>query len=1105
MSTFSLIRREIDVEEKISEILKNFVEKKFHGITIKRVERQYERGLEGRRADIAVIKDDDLPLMIIETKKKYEVRGFRAEKRFIATSDEVLGQAFAYAAILKKNGIYVPFVATANESQIAVFEVPEDIDKHVDWRAIEKREYSKVLPKDYIYGVLRAKHLILHTQVRFAEDFFANILDIITGIYAKKYKIEERRQELHWILIEDLRGFVDFLTPFVRDAIAPNNTYRSDLAKLVEEYAESRGYKPEPEQLAREMAYVLMNKIVFYKVLEYHYGFDRKLDPLYSKGMVRTVSEYLKKLNELFEYAIQRTGDFEAIFRTGIYDNIDFVENEEVLKALDWLIELIDRYSIERFGDVVGYVYEDLIPAEERHMLGQFYTPKPVAELIVKWAVKSPDDRVLDPGCGSGTFLVEAYKMLAELKLKKPAKEVKYVSYDAHRQILEQLVGIDINEFPAHLTAMNLAMRNPKVPSSNINVIVVDFFSIVPGKVLIPSYRVKTVEGEKLVEVALKDFDAVVGNPPYTRWTEIPEPTKSLIMERCGNVIAKYNLTPQIARGVEPGIYVYWIIHATNFLKEGRRLGMIISDSWLQTEYGKSFFRYLLDHYKIHAIIDISARVFPVPLIGACIILLERCSNNTERNSNAVAFVYLDLTKGSLEIDKLLEIVEEREQLLKGSNQSVQTITFPSGARALVKVYKQGDLYGYEGRLINLLFSTDDVLSKIKENPLAVKLSAYFEPSFGNILYLYLTSKGVVKGVRNVGGEEFFYLTEENVRKYGIPSEYLHPLLPSSDYMKFFTFTEADWEKIKSGGGESYLFLAHKPRNELPESVRRYIELGERDANQGGIVLTKGKNKGKAVAKSTASQTRREHRKYFYDWYDLGGVLEAPIYIARGTRYWVRFVLSKFSCALDDRILALIPKQGVKLDETELKALLAYLNSSFGQLQAEAKGRTAGGVAILELDVKPLGDFLVLDVKKLPRDTVEKLAKLFDKLEEEARRLGGADEVENVFGSELAKELTGKDVKPGIDGFFNTIIKEIDYEVAKILGLEDVVEVVRSLVLDMVRRRLARAGEARPSALKGSEEPAELRRPKRRSRSSSEGSTGITRRLDEWMRGENKK
>ncbi len=66
-----VIRREIDVEERIAEILKRFVGKRFNGVTVTEVARQYDRELEGRKADIAVLKDDSKPLLLIETKKKY--------------------------------------------------------------------------------------------------------------------------------------------------------------------------------------------------------------------------------------------------------------------------------------------------------------------------------------------------------------------------------------------------------------------------------------------------------------------------------------------------------------------------------------------------------------------------------------------------------------------------------------------------------------------------------------------------------------------------------------------------------------------------------------------------------------------------------------------------------------------------------------------------------------------------------------------------------------------------------------------------------------------------------------------------------------------------
>jgi len=76
-------------------------------------------------------------------------------------------------------------------------------------------------------------------------------------------------------------------------------------------------------------------------------------------------------------------------------------------------------------------------------------------------------------------------------------------------------------------------MRNPKAPSTKLNVVVEDYFNIKPGQKRLRPYRVKGVEGERSAEISFKDFDAVVGNPSYTRWTEISE----TIRERIENFI----------------------------------------------------------------------------------------------------------------------------------------------------------------------------------------------------------------------------------------------------------------------------------------------------------------------------------------------------------------------------------------------------------------------------------------------------------------------------------------------------------------------------------------------------------------------------------------
>jgi len=1087
-------RSEFDVESKIAGVLERFVGQKFNGVTITLVKRQYE--VEGRKADIAVLKEDEKPLLIIETKMKKERGGsWSVERHFIPTSEDVIGQAVSYASLLKRRGVYVPFIATANERQLALFSVPENIEDLVDWDAVGRRDYGRVV-KDF--HKFRKENLILHKpHGPFSEEFFKELLDTLTGIYAMKYSVGEKRQEWHWLVLEDLRGFVDFLAPFIEQAIAGEGRFKDSIAVKLGEYQEKTGYKPTPQQLAREMAYVLLNKIVFYKVLERYHKLPR-LGPLYEEGVVKTCSEYLKRLREYFGKAVEATSDFQAVFETGIYDEVDLVENEEVLKAIDWLIRLIESYKIERLGDVVGFIYEDLIPGEERHQLGQFYTPKPIAELIVKWCVRSPDDRVLDPGCGSGTFLVEAYKRLAELKLKKPWSEVKHVPGDVHRQILRQLYGVDLNEFPAHLTAMNLAMKNVRAPSPEMYVFVRDYFTIMPGQQVLTPYKVRTVKGEKPVEVVFKDFDAVVGNPPYTRWTEIPENTQNRILDFLKKTISKYGLTPQVSRGVEPGIYVYWIMHSTGFLKEGGRLGMIISDSWLQTDYGVGFFKFLLDNYKVHAVIDISARVFPVPLIGACIILLEKASNPVERESNNVVFMYLDLTRGSMDVDAILKL--EQEVKTKLTTGQLLLKEFPSGVKALIKTYTQGELSKYEGKVINLIFGASDILNYLKQSGLVVELSKYFEPSYGNILYLYLASVGKVRGVRNVGGEGFFYLTEDRVRNHNIPQEYLYPLLPSSRYLRFFTYTRNDWEELRRESAECYLFLCHKPRSELPESVRRYIQLGEGPNAQIRLRRRPGELEGRPVSESQAAQTRLRYRNIFFDWYDLGGVVETPIIASYYAQYWHRFTLTTYNVACDADIITFVPRQGIAFNSEELKALLVYLNSSFTKLYLEANGRSTGGGA-LAIETNILSDLPILDVKKLPREGVERLAQLFDRLESEARRFGGADVVENVFGSKLAKELTSRgDVRPGVEGLFNTVIREIDYEVARVLGLEHLVETVRALVIDLARRRLSRAGEARREAIKGMERLPGVERPRKRRRRESVASEG-QRRLDEFSGG----
>jgi type I restriction-modification system DNA methylase subunit len=1090
-----MYRRERPLQDELYRLIANIARgKRFAGLTLSV---QTEFPIDTRRADVAVLREPEgVPILIIETKRKVERGGYyKGEERFDPYGRAVLGQALSYAALIKEKYSLpaTPAFATANRDAIVLFSPVREPRKYLNWEAVEAGEYESALdPRAYVS--LIHEHYLLDEKNPLREELLQYVLDQVARIWQREVLPETIRKKPGEWLLGKLRYFVDSLSRYyVEDMLRTRLTTDERFAADLNVLAVKAGYKngladvvgedySRVGTLARMMVYVLMNKVIFYKVLERHYNL-KELKPILRDNPEISSAKYLALLNQRFREAIERTGDFEQIFITGLFDHIVLPEERGALNEVDELIQLLSEIEIERLGDIIGYIYEELIPAEERHRMGQFYTPQPIAELIAKWCINgNPSALVLGPGCGSGTFEVEAYWLLSYLKTGR--RRGIPPGSDVHRSILKQIYALDINPFPAQLTAMNLAMKNVRAPTTEANIFAADFFSIIPGQKFIAPYPVMTPSGPRHKEVVFPEgFDVVMGNPPYTRWTEIPRDVQKKIEERLGDFLTKYNLRADVKRGREPGLYVYFIMHAHKFLKPGGRLGMIISDSWLQTAYGVDFGRYLLENFKVKALIDISARVFPVPLIGTCIILLEKPVPGENVKDNKCVFMYLHIPKGgALNVENVLWAINNPKKAKE---------------RYWIKIYRQGDI-PKDKRWLDLLFGPSEILEAIKQSPFIKKLSDYFEPARGNTGWSVWAIKH--GGRPDVGGNEFFYLTEERARELGIPQEFLHPLLPSSRYLRFFTFTQGDWEELKREGVECYLFLCRKARNELPESVRNYIRLGEGPDAQIRLRRRPGEVEGRPVSQSLAAQIRREHSDLFLDWYDLGGVVETPIIASYYAQYWHRFALTTFTIACDADLMTLAPRENITFTGDELKALLAYLNSSFAKLYFEASGRTAGGVAALALEANVLEDMPILDVKSLPEEDVKHLAKLFDKLETEARRLGGADRAENIFGSELAKDLTGREnVKEGVPGLFNTTIREIDEKIGEILQMEALVEPVRALVVELARRRLSRATEAKPGALSGSEEQLYRRNKRRRGRTESADSDGYSTKLTDFM------
>jgi SAM-dependent methyltransferase len=82
-------------------------------------------------------------------------------------------------------------------------------------------------------------------------------------------------------------------------------------------------------------------------------------------------------------------------------------EGEELVRRI---MAHVRRFRLREVkSDVLKILYESLIDRSERHGLGEYYTPDWLAAKIVRHAVAAPvEQKVLDPACGSGTFLFHA-------------------------------------------------------------------------------------------------------------------------------------------------------------------------------------------------------------------------------------------------------------------------------------------------------------------------------------------------------------------------------------------------------------------------------------------------------------------------------------------------------------------------------------------------------------------------------------------------------------------------------------------------------------------------------------------------------------------------
>lgn len=173
---------------------------------------------------------------------------------------------------------------------------------------------------------------------------------------------------------------------------------------------------------------------------------------------------------------------------------------------------------------------------------GAVYTPSRVAAALVRWAVRSCEDRVLDPSCGDGVFLEAAEKRLLDLCSKRPV-----------------CVGIDVDEQAAMAAGA----------------ICGDFFRWAQDASSFGSHLT---------------FDAVVGNPPFIRSHLFPESSRSLAFQQ----MKQMGLNPSRLMST----WAPFIAVSCKLLADNGRLAFVVPEELLHVGYAKALRHFLLSRFR---------------------------------------------------------------------------------------------------------------------------------------------------------------------------------------------------------------------------------------------------------------------------------------------------------------------------------------------------------------------------------------------------------------------------------------------------------------------------------------------------------------------------